>query len=398
MKAHEAILLVSSGGLVLLLVLLAIYGWMLFAYVHSRYCRREELMQVLAAAADNDPPLAPAVRAYLAERPRSELREFWMGSLLSVLPFPFYYWIWHRRHNFDRKVERLAQMIEQGVPLYLALRAIPGVASRDMVLAAAIGETTGQLGQCLRGTARRQAGTVWIELMPQFMYPFVMLLIIGSVLGFLLYEVMPKFRKIFLDFGVNMPQGTMLLVAFGDWVYEFYYVSIPVVLFFVVLGLILTFDSTARWFSPGLGALYRGTARSRVLRLLSLLLKTGKPVPESMAILVDLPLGRAVLRRLDGAKFRIERGEPLAESLFECGLVPDSMVPLLHSSQRTGNLPWVLGELADSLYNRTERTVRRIMQAVFPVIVVTIGGVVAAVVMGMFLPIVSLITELSGRR
>jgi type II secretory pathway component PulF len=373
----------------------AFYGWILYAFVNYRYVRREELLQVLAGAAENDLPLAPALRAYLHDRPRGDLREFWVATLL-FFPFLFYYWIWHRQNSFDRKLERVAELMEQGLPLFQALEAVPGVASRDMVLAAAIGQVTGQLSQCLKRTARRRLGELWIEMLPQIVYVVLVPIILLAIVSFLMYFIVPKFRKIFSDFSMRMPSATLKLIAVSNWVVDYYYIVFLAVLLIVALGLVLFFNSTARWFFPGLGNVYRRLAQSRVLRLLSMLLETGRTVPHALSHLEELPLGRSVVRRIRGAKYRIERGEPLAECLLEAGLLPAAMLPLVRISERTGNLPWILGELADAIYNRTIVRIKRIAQAMFPAVVISMGLLVGGVVYAMFLPIVTLITELSG--
>src|SRR5215469_12646495 len=101
------------GTLLVLLVLAAGYGWMLFAFLHYRQCRQEEFLQVVAAAAEAEAPLAPALWAYLRDRPRGGLHEFWVALLLFFV-LPVYYWLWYRGSNYDRKVEQVAKLLEGG--------------------------------------------------------------------------------------------------------------------------------------------------------------------------------------------------------------------------------------------------------------------------------------------
>lgn len=383
------------AGLLVLLVLCAIYGWVLYTFLQYRHCRREELLHLLAGAAENELPLAPALRAYLEDRPRGGMREFWLATILFFV-LPGYYWIWHRRNSFDGKVERLAQQLELGVPLFQALQSVPRLATRETVLAAAIGQSTGQLGRCLRGAAQRRLDTIWLELIPQIVYPFVMLLLIATLVSFMGIFIVPKFQKIFGKFGVGLPPITLRLINQMDFVMEYWYVVILGVLFFLLLALLPAFSSTVRWYFPGLGAVYRRNARSRVLQALALLLETGQTLPEAMTLMAGLPLGSMVLHRLKAAQYRIEHGEPLADSLLDAGLLTMSMIPLVHAAERAGNLPWALAELADTLYNRTLRVIQRIMQALFPLSVVAVGLLVGYVVVALFIPLVKLVTELSG--
>src|SRR5690349_1126106 len=62
-------------------------GWMFYAFLRYRQARQDELLQVLATAVEANLPLAPAVRAYLRDRPREGEGHVW-DALLLVLFFP----------------------------------------------------------------------------------------------------------------------------------------------------------------------------------------------------------------------------------------------------------------------------------------------------------------------
>jgi type II secretory pathway component PulF len=379
-----------------LFALFAFYGWIVYSFLFYRFCRREELLHLLAGAAESGVPVVSALRAYLQDRPRGDMRAFWLGTLLCVFPVPGYYWIWYRRTNFDRKVEELARQLELGVPLFRALQVSPALATRDTVLAAAIGETTGQLPRCLRGAAERRLSTVWMEMFPQLVYPFVLLIMIAGVVSFLGYFIIPKFKRIFNDFGVGLPPATELLLYQSDLIVEYGWVVVVGIQLVMVLGVVVILSTSVRWFFPGVSVIYRRMVRSRVLQAMSLLLQVGRPVPESLAVLSGMPMGAIALRMLGRARTRIEQGEPFDECMFQVGLLPASMLPLVRTAERAGNLPWALGEMADAMYDRTMRNLQRVVQAFFPLVVILFGALVAFIVVSMFLPLVKLITELSG--
>src|SRR5262249_27038935 len=111
-------------GAIVFFLIVSAYGWVMFSFLHYRYGRQGELVQVLISAAESDAPLSSAVWAYLLDRPQGNQREIWVATLLFFV-LPGYYWIWHRRHSFDRKLAIVARQLEQGVPLAVALRDTP---------------------------------------------------------------------------------------------------------------------------------------------------------------------------------------------------------------------------------------------------------------------------------
>src|SRR5581483_7580799 len=286
----------------------------LFAFFRYRVLRQEELAHVLAAAAESGAPLAPALWAYLRDRPRDEWRTFWMAVIL-FFTLPGYYFYW-RRHNYERKVERLASMLETGFPLPEALRAARGAAPREVLLAASVGTSTGQLAACLRLAPRWRLTPVWLESGPRLLYPAFLLVSVYFVVAFLSAFIVPKFQKIFGDFKVRLPVVSELMFSAARWFVRYGGVVLVMAIPVGVILAVALMSPTLRWYFPGVGRLYRMHARSRVLRMLSVLLDSGKPLPQALEVLAESGYFRGtVLYRLAQVQLRIEQGEPLADSL-----------------------------------------------------------------------------------
>lgn len=392
------ITIVLFGGVPVIPFLLLLglgYGWVLWAFFHYRQCRQDEFLHLLAAAVDANAPLPAVLRAYLTDRPNGPLREFWVGCLLFFV-LPGYYWIWYQRFNFNRKVARVAAILEMGYTLPTALAATPGVAPRQMILATEVGEATGRMDRCLRTSAMPRLAPVWLEILPRVFYPLLLLVFITGVGGFWMAFLLPRYLRIFQDFDGDFPEVTNSLVEYGQLLDDYAWVlvlAVPVILSWLAA---LISSPTLRWYHPLVARLYRRAIQGRVLKMLAALLEAGKPIPEALNLLANsdyFPL--VARRRLDAVCTRVEQGEPLAESLRRGGLLPRAMVPLVGAAERVRNLPWALAELGDHLSNRLIRRLRRISVVVFPLILLAIGGLVGFIALGMFLPLVELITRLS---
>lgn len=366
--------------------------FVLYAFLRYRFLRQEELAHVLAAAAESGAPLAPALWAYVRDRPRDEWRTFWVIVVL-FFALPGYYFYW-RRHGFERKVARAAGLLETGYTLHQALKAARGAASREVVLAAAVGESTGQLATSLRLAPRWRLGPVWLEAAPRLIYP--LFLVGGSYLvtAFLVTFILPKYQKIFADFKVELPPVTQALVASGDRLIEAFGTVLLGAFALAFLGFALLVSPSLRWYCPGLGRLHRMQTQGRLLRMLGLLLGAGRPLPQALGLLTDSGYFRGpARRRLARACRRLEEGEPLADTLRRAGLLPRSMVGLVQAAERAHNLPWALGELGELRARRAVRISERVSLAVFPITVLAVGVLVGFVAFGMFLPLLELLAE-----
>lgn len=382
-------------GLPLLLILGLIYGWMLFAFLHYRAGRQDELMHLLVAATEANAPLAPALRAYLRDRPRGGWRTFWTASLLFFV-VPGYYWLWYRRHNYERKVARVADLLENGVSLPESLQSVPGVVPAGTIVAVAVGESTGRLAVSLTRAMPGHLATVWLEAFPRLIYPLALVCFLIAITTFWMIFLLPKMMRIFHDFGSELPALTQHIAAFGRLVEDYNWVVLLLILAGLALpGLLVTFPELRRYL-PILGRLDRMGTQSRILKMLGVLLESGKPAPEALRVLASPDFFPAsVTRRLNAARAAVEQGEPLPDSLHNAGLLSASMVPLVRAAERARHLPWALDELGTHLASRAVRLTRAISLALFPTAVLAVGLLVGVMVVGMFLPLVKLISEMA---
>src|SRR5262249_34317859 len=149
------------------------------------------------------------------------------------------------------------------------------------------------------------------------------------------------------------------------------------------------------WHFPVVGRIYRMHVQGGILKALAILLKIGKPVPQALELLMESGYFPTVVRlRLEAVRNGVQQGQPLSETLYQNGLLPLSMVPLVQAAGRADNLAWALGELGESQAKRAVHLARRLIMAVFPITLMAIGLGVAFIAFGMFLPLVTLISEL----
>lgn len=376
----------------LLAFLLIFYGWMLGAYLHYRRGRQDELVHVIITALEAQAPLVSALRSYARDRPGGPLRQAWAFFLLFFV-LPGYYFLWHFWDSFDRKVERVAHALYEGATLHEALLSVPGAVSREALLAVAVGQQTGQLTAALNRVANRETRGLWMEMIPRLLYPIILVLFITGIMGFWMVFLLPKMQRIYRDFGMTLPDVTS---AVASWWPVASVTTWGLLVSIIVLLLLAVSHSTARWYVPLVRLFYRLDVQGRLLQMLSILLDTGKPAPEALALLTDSGYFPPVVAdRLTEARLAVERGEPLGPSLSERGLLPARMVPLVQAAERLRNLPAMLAELGESLIARAIRFLRRVSLVVTPVTILLVAAAVAIFALCMFLPLIKLLESLA---
>jgi type IV pilus assembly protein PilC len=381
-------------GLPLLIVVVMFYAWALYAFFHYRQSRQDEFLQFLATAVEVKAPLPQALDAYLRDRPRGPLREAFVIALMLTLPG--YYWIWYQWNNFDRRLGRVADLLDQGYSLAEALAVVPGVASRETLMLAELGQNTARLDLCLRHSLQQRYATVWLEVLPRLAYPVAILFFLGGITGFWLIFIYPRMLRIFKEFNRQLPWQTVMLSDVCGTVGELPWLLPTGILVVLAVVSVLIGSPTARWYCPGIGRLYRGHVQAQVLRLLGLLLAAGKTVPESLQVLAGSDyFAPVVQRQLRDVCSRVERGELLAASLIAGRLLSPSVAPLVQGAEHLRNLPWALTELGEHGATQTIGRIRRLSLLASPVTVFGIGLIVGFSVIAMFVPLLQLMESLN---
>ena len=72
-------------------------------------------------------------------------------------------------------------------------------------------------------------------------YPVVVVVVAVLILVFIMMKIVPVFDKMFQEFGLKLPDMTILLVKLSQWVVAYGWFSIPLTMFWVFLAT-KTFD------------------------------------------------------------------------------------------------------------------------------------------------------------
>lgn len=381
----------------LVVVAVSAIGYATYVYVRYRQGRQDELLQVMAAAVEAKVPLVPALRAYLGERPpRGAIQAVFMGVLQVILPGSILVWVWLWYHRYDLKLEQFIDHLGEGESLAHALHEVPQVLGSEARFAAVLGEETDTLGICLRKAERERLAAAWLEVGPRLLYPAVILFAVTGVVSFLMTMIVPKFKRIFDEFGATLPSSTRTLIDVW-YAIQGFVLLVPVAMFgFVVFVGLLIGNTAVRWYAPVFGRFYRWEVQGQILRALGILLSIGKTVPAALEFLIRSPeMPRVVRSRLESARDAVEAGQPLGEALYAAGLLPRGMRPLVLASEKAQSLPWALGELGDHLGQRAFKFVRRASLLVSPFLLLVVGLVVGFVAFAMFVPMIKLMEGLA---
>ncbi len=234
-------------------------------------------------------------------------------------------------------------------------------------------------------------------------YPIVVITVACVIVGFILYFIIPKFESIFKDFNIPLPRMTIMLIEASHFLIKYFYVVFLTPLFFWIFIKLLYRNRTGAYVCdrimlmiPVMGTIVEKSTVARTMRTLGTLVQSGVPILESLNIVRDTA-GNAVFERAFTRIYEsIREGETIAQPLKEARIVDDIVVNMIDVGEETGELDTMLNKIADNYDEEVETAVESLVSLLEPIMIVILGGIIGFIVIALFLPLITLISKLSG--
>src|SRR5207247_1365876 len=183
--------------------------------------------------------------------------------------------------------------VESGSTLSEAFSKHPKCFDRLYVNMVKAGEAGGALEVILKRLAdfKEKSQSLKRKIIGAMVYPVVVILVAVCIVTFIMIYIIPKFKKIFKEFGIDLPWMTVKLIAVSDWVATYWYV-LPLfpICWFLLLKLIrlsrsgaYALDRVKLWI-PIFGNILEKTIVARTMRTLGTLVASGVPILEALSI------------------------------------------------------------------------------------------------------------------
>jgi type IV pilus assembly protein PilC len=295
--------------------------------------------------------------------------------------------------------------IESGQTLSEAFAKHPKAFDRLYCNMIKAGEAGGALEAILQRLAdfKEKAQSLKRKIKGAMVYPIVVIFVACVIVGFILYFIIPRFESIFNDFGVPLPNMTKILITASHFVIKYFYIVLMAPIFFWLFIKLMYRNKTGAYICdrvllmiPVMGTIAEKSTVARTMRTLGTLVQSGVPILEALSIVRETA-GNAVFERAFTRIYdSIREGETIAQPLREARIVDDIVVNMIDVGEETGDLDTMLNKIADNYDEEVEVAVESLVSLLEPIMIVVLGGIVGFIVIALFLPLITLITKLSG--
>ena len=288
-------------------------------------------------------------------------------------------------------------MSEEGMTLSEAMSEHPKAFTRLYVATIEAGETTGQLDYAIQQLVEylewnREIG---IQIRQATLYPVIVLCVMAALVVLLVTFVYPKLLPVFAGFDVELPWPTRVVMGTGSFLRERWMLVIG-----SIVGVIAgwrMFGRTARGRlaidtltlkMPVFGPLMNDLEMARLVTYMGLFYRTGVDLLRGLALLEQMMTNTRLAGAVSQARLEIAGGESIAQALGASRLFPTIVIRSFALGESTGKLDESLDRARLYYAREVPASVRRMLTALQPLLVVFVGGMIALIAMSIILPIV----------
>jgi type IV pilus assembly protein PilC len=301
-------------------------------------------------------------------------------------------------------LDEVRHSVEAGLSLSDSMAKNPEVFDKLYISMVRAGEAGGILAEVLKRLADFLESRQKLEtkVRSAMVYPTVVLMVAVLVFWAMLTFILPVFQGLFKNIGGDLPAYTQFLVtlseymrsiwmvifiascAAGSWLLKRHYATDAGRM--QIDGLLLRL--------PLFGDLIKKVAIARFSRTFGTLIRAGVPMLSALDVVKDTAGNAVIAKGVEKIYNEVRQGGTLSKPMSKLSVFPAMVTQMVAVGEETGKLDDMLSKVADFYDMEVENAVEALTSMLEPIMVVGIGGIVGSVVIGMYLPIFTIINQL----
>jgi len=304
---------------------------------------------------------------------------------------------------FQKVILQVRQDVEGGLSLAESLRKHPQAFDDLYVNMVAAGEAGGILDTILQRLAAYIEKNVKLkaQVRSALIYPVAVIVIAVIVVYIILWKVIPVFATLFEGLGASLPFLTQVIVNLSRFIGNFWWL-ILIVVAGTIFGIHQYYQTEGGRYQldkillklPAIGILLRKIAVARFCRTLGTLLSSGVAILESLDITARTSGNAVIEEAILMVRKEVEEGKSLADPLSRTEQFPPMVCQMIGVGEQTGAMDTMLTKIADFYEDEVDAAVEGMMSLLEPIIISFLGVVIGTIVVAMYLPMFSLISQI----
>ncbi len=263
----------------------------------------------------------------------------------------------------------------------------------------ATGEETGTLEEVLKSMATfyEREYRIAQKIKNASTYPVIVGILSFVMLFIFTSFIMPQMMESVIEVGAQMPPISKFIMKFGKFMKSYWYLVLISV--FLIIILIKQYIKTpiGRYNKdvliskiPLLGKGINAIVSMRFSKALYLFVSTGFPLLQGLDYIKESLNNSIAEKSLQDAKEGVIRGETIADNLEKIGYFDPVLIQMLSIGEQTGQLEDISNQMSEFYEHESEIYLNRMVSMIEPIMIILVGIMVAILVIGVFLPMLSI--------
>ncbi len=302
-------------------------------------------------------------------------------------------------------LEQICNEVTNGRGLSASMQMHSKVFSPLFVSMVNVGENTGRLDQALLQLASyyEQEVETRKRIKTAMRYPTFVITFIVIALFVLNVKVIPQFATMFNRFGVDLPLPTRILIGMSDFFVNYWLLMFAamVAMMFGFRAWVSTSAGREKWDKfrlrmPIVGNIVNRAQLSRFSRTFSLMLSSGVPLNQSLALSAEALDNKFLEARLLEMKAAIEAGSSVSATAINANIFTPLVIQMISVGEETGRIDELLLEVSDFYDREVDYDLKTLTARIEPILLVIVAGMVLILALGIFLPMWSMMDAMKG--
>lgn len=230
-------------------------------------------------------------------------------------------------------------------------------------------------------------------------YPMLVLLLSFIGVIFVSKVALPQLEELLAYSDVPLPLPTKILLSLaqpGAWQFFLFLFGVLIVLalIFVLTPLGTSIRDCILLRIPVLGPLVLRFHLARVCHILSLCLSCGIPLLNALNIAEQAALNKTLVAKIKSLKAGTQVGLSLTSQLRTMKTAPNFLIQMVRIGEETGSMPEMLQHAGNILDKDIRHALNMTVTWLEPLLIILTGLVVAFVVLGIVMPLLTLMNSL----
>lgn len=304
--------------------------------------------------------------------------------------------------TLSEALAEIARNVEGGLSLSEALKGYPNIFGELYVNMVSAGESGGTLEETLNrlSTQLQKDKELRDNVKSALFYPVAVMAFAVIILFAMLFFLVPIFVGFFPP-DVQLPLPTQIIISMSDGLKNYWYIIFP--LFGLIIYAIRTYaksDSGKRRMDrlklrlPIFGELIRKSVIASFARTFSTMMGTGVPVVAALEASGNATGNSVIIETAKEAGEKIQEGSSVAAPLEESGAFPPMVTHMISVGEETGDIPDMMDKVAEFFEEEVATMTKGLTSLIEPLMLVIIGVLVGGMLIALYLPIFTVITQI----